>query len=441
VSGIELGLASFGLLLALLALRVPIGVAMMATGILGYVAYVGWLPLMGYLKQAAYQKFANYDLSVIPLFLLMGYFAGQAGVSQSLYRVANAFLGHRRGGLAMGTIGACAGFGAICGSSLATAATMCKVALPEMRRYGYSDRLSTGTLAAGGTLGILIPPSIVLAVYGILTEQNIGTLFMAAILPGVIATAGYMLAIAIYVRVLPDAGPAGPRADSHERLLAIRDVWPVVVIFAIVIGGIYGGLFTPTEGAAIGAVATGLLGVTRGMLGWDGFKEALLGTAETTGMIFLILLGADLFNAFLAFTQLPATAAREIGASGLAPMVVLVGILMLYFVLGCLMDSLSMVLLTIPVFFPTIMALDFGLTPDQTAIWFGILVLMTVEVGLITPPVGMNVYVINSMARNVPMIETFRGVTPFLISDFLRIALLTAFPVISLWLVGVLQGW
>jgi C4-dicarboxylate transporter DctM subunit len=433
VSGMELALAMFGALLVLLALRIPIAVAMLTAGVVGYVSVVGWPPLMAYLKSAAYFRFSNYDLSIIPLFLLMGYFAGKAGVSQALYRAGYVFLGHHKGGLAMATMGACAGFGAICGSSLATAATMAQVALPEMRRYGYSGRLATGTLAAGGTLGILIPPSVVLAVYGILAEQNIGTLFVAAIIPGIIATVGYMLAIAVYVRLYPEHGPAGTRSTRAEKIEAVRDIWPVLVIFGIVIGGIYGGVFTPTEAAAFGAAATGLLAVARRSLSLSGFLECVAGTAQTTAMIFLILLGADLFNAFLAFTRMPADLSVLVGQSGWNPYLIVVAILVLYFVLGCLMDSLSMILLTIPVFLPSIRALDFGMSWDETAIWFGILVLMTTEVGLITPPVGMNVYVINSMAKDTPMSETFKGVVPFLISDVLRIALLAAFPAISLW--------
>jgi tripartite ATP-independent transporter DctM subunit len=429
----ELALAMFGALLVLLALRIPIAVAMLTAGVVGYVSVVGWPPLMAYLKSAAYFRFSNYDLSIIPLFLLMGYFAGKAGVSQALYRAGYVFLGHHKGGLAMATMGACAGFGAICGSSLATAATMAQVALPEMRRYGYSGRLATGTLAAGGTLGILIPPSVVLAVYGILAEQNIGTLFVAAIIPGIIATAGYMLAIAVYVRLYPEHGPAGARSTRAEKIEAVRDIWPVLVIFAVVIGGIYGGVFTPTEAAAFGAAATGLLAVARRSLSLSGFLECVAGTAQTTAMIFLILLGADLFNAFLAFTRMPADLSVLVGQSGWNPYLIVAAILVLYFVLGCLMDSLSMILLTIPVFLPSIRALDFGMSWDETAIWFGILVLMTTEVGLITPPVGMNVYVINSMAKDTPMSETFKGVVPFLISDVLRIALLAAFPAISLW--------
>jgi len=432
VSPATLALLMFGLLLALMALRVPIALAMLAAGGIGYVSMVGVAPLLAYLKTAAYYRFSTYDLSIIPLFLLMGYLASLAGVSRSLYRVGYVLVGHRRGGLAMASIAACAGFGAICGSSLATAATMGKVALPEMRRYGYADRLSTGTLAAGGTLGILIPPSVVLAVYGILAEQNIGTLFVAAMLPGVLAAGGYLVTIALYVHFRPEDGPAGPRASLAERITAVAESWPVVAIFVLVVGGIYGGIFTPTEGAAFGAAATLLLAGLRGELSAANLREAVLGTAETTAMIFLILLGADLFNAFLAFTRLPAELAAWVGDSGLPPRLVIACILVLYVALGCVMDSLSMILLTVPVFLPALKALQFGLSWDETAIWFGVLALSSAEIGLITPPVGMNVFVINALARTTPMAETFRGVLPFLGSDLVRLTLLLAVPDLSL---------
>jgi tripartite ATP-independent transporter DctM subunit len=352
-----------------------------------------------------------------------------------LFRAANVWLGHRRGGIAMATVGGCAAFGAICGSSLATAATMAQVALPEMRRYGYSGALATGTLAAGGTLGILIPPSVILVVYAILTEQNIAKLFIAAFVPGIIAALGYIAAIALFVRIDPQAGPAGERASGRERLLSLVETWPVILIFLLVIGGIYAGWFTPTEGAAVGAFSTGALAFVRGGMRLAGLIECLKGTAETTAMIFLILLGAALYNAFLALTRMPIDAAAMIGASGLSPMWVIAAILLLYLALGCLMDSLSMILLTIPIFFPIVMGLDFGLDPEETAIWFGIIALVVVEVGLITPPVGMNVFVINSMAGDVPMLESFRGVMPFLASDIIRVVLLVALPAISLFLV------
>ena len=439
MTGLETaGLAIAGLM-ALLLLRVPVGLAMLLAGGAGYVALAGWVPLINYLKTAPYWRFAGYELSVVPLFLLMGRLASEAGLSRSLFSACNAWLGHRRGGVALASVGACAAFGAICGSSLATASTMGRVALPEMRRLGYAPAMASGVLAAGGTLGILIPPSIVLVLYAILTEQNLVKMFMAAFLPGLLAALGYLLAVAVTVRVLPHWGPAAPRAGRAERLAGLRDTCPVLAIFLLVIGGIYAGWFTPTEAAALGAAATGLLALLRGRLGWAGLARGLLGTAETTAMVFLILLGADVFNVFLALSRLPAEAAVFFAAAEATPYLVLVGMLLLYLVLGCVMDSLSMILLTVPVFFPVVMALDFGLGPEETALWFGILALVVVEVGLITPPVGMNVLIINSLARDIPLAESFRGVLPFLLSDGLRVALLIAFPGISLWLVRVLN--
>ena len=399
----------------------------------------GWSPLLNYLKSVAFSRFSVYDLSVIPMFLMMGQFASRGGLSKSLFDAANALIGHWRGGVAMAAVGACAGFGAICGSSLATAATMGQVALPELRRLNYQPALATGTLAAGGTLGILIPPSIVLVVYAILAEQNIAKLFMAAFVPGIIAALGYMIAIAIYVRVKPGSGPAGEHHTWQQRIRALKDVWPVLTLFLVVIGGIYGGLFTPTEASAIGTVGALFFAVWLGGMRWDGLVEGLYGTAEATAMIFLILLGADVLNVFLALTQMPVELARWVGSSGLSPLAVMFTILAIYVVLGCLMDSLSMILLTMPIFLPIVMGLDYwGLNPTDKSIWFGILALMVVEVGLITPPVGMNVYIINRLARDVPMAETFKGVVPFLISDALRITLLVFFPILSLWLVRLL---
>ena len=435
MSGTAVGAGFFCLMLVLLALRVPIAVAMFITGAAGYITMAGLDPLLSYLKTVAYGRYSIYDLSVVPLFLLMGNFASRGGLSKALFAAAEAMIGHYRGGIAMAAVGACAGFGAICGSSLATAATMGQVALPELRRFKYSPGLATATLAAGGTLGILIPPSIVLVIYAILTEQNIAKLFLAAFLPGILAALGYMVAIAIFVRLYPGSGPAGDTRTWGERISALIDVWPVIVIFIVVIGGIYGGVFTPTEAAAVGTFGAGLLAVFRG-LRWDGFLECLYGTAEATAMIFFILLGADILNVFLALTQMPVELARWVEGSGLAPLLVLFAILAIYVILGCIMDSLSMILLTIPIFFPVIMGLDYwGLAPTEKAIWFGILALMVVEIGLITPPVGMNVYIINSLARDVPMSVTFRGIVPFLISDAVRVMLLVFFPVLSLYLV------
>jgi tripartite ATP-independent transporter DctM subunit len=439
MSGVEFGFVMFAAMLAMLAIRIPIGIAMLATGVIGYVTMTGWAPLLSYLKTVAYGRFSVYDLSVVPMFLLMGQFASRGGLSKSLFDAANALIGHWRGGVAMAAIGACAGFGAICGSSLATAATMGQVALPELRRLRYEPALATGALAAGGTLGILIPPSVVLVVYAILAEQNIAKLFMAAFVPGLLATLGYLIAIAVYVRVKPDAGPNGERATWRARLAALRDVWPVLTLFLLVIGGIYGGIFTPTEAAAIGTAGSLFFAVWLGGMRWKGLLECLYGTAEATGMIFLILLGADVLNVFLALTQMPVELAKWVGGTGLSPLAVLFVIIGIYLLLGCLMDSLSMILLTIPIFLPIVMGFDyFGLEASEKAIWFGIIALMVVEIGLITPPVGMNVYIINSLARDVPMAETFRGVLPFLASDALRVLLLVFFPVLSLWLVRVL---
>ena len=440
MSGVGFGFLMFGAMLVLLAVRVPIGIAMLATGVAGYVTMSGWSPLLAYLKTVAWARFSVYDLSIIPMFLLMGQFASRGGLSRALFGAANALMGHWRGGVAMAAVGACAGFGAICGSSLATAATMGQVALPELRRMNYQPALATGALAAGGTLGILIPPSVVLVVYAILSEQNIAKLFMAAFVPGILAMVGYLIAIAVYVRIRPDAGPANVRRTWPERFRALGEVWPVATLFVVVIGGIYGGVFTPTEAAAIGTVGSLVFAVWLGGMRWKAFVECLAGTAEATGMIFLILLGADVLNVFLALTQMPGELARWVVGLGWPPFAVLAVIIGIYVVLGCLMDSLSMILLTIPIFFPMVMGMDFhGLDATGKAIWFGILALMVVEIGLITPPVGMNVYIINSLARDVPMAETFRGVVPFLISDAVRVTLLVAFPSLSLWLVRALS--
>jgi tripartite ATP-independent transporter DctM subunit len=437
--GVEAGVGLFVLLLAMIAVRVPVGLAMLIAGMVGYAGLNGWLPLINYFKTAAYHRFSTYELSVIPLFLLMGQFATHAGLSRALFETANRFLGRRRGGIAMAAIGGCAAFGSICGSSLATAATMGQVALPEMRRYGYSGALSTGALAAGGTLGILIPPSVILVIYAILTEQSIGKMFIAAVVPGVIAALGYMVAIAVYVRIHPEAGPAAPKASLRLGRASLINSILVLMIFVVVIGGIYSGRFTPTEGAAVGAFLTGAMAFTVGRMRGQGLVVCLLGTAQASAMIFLILFGAEVFNAALALSQMPQQAAQAVAAAGWSPMTVLVGMLLLYLVFGCVMDSLSMILLTIPVFFPVISSLDFGLGPEETAIWFGILALIVVEVGLITPPVGLNVFIINAIADDVPITDTYRGVLPFLASDVVRVVLLVSAPAITLALPRLLE--
>lgn len=438
MTGLEYGAIGFAALLVLLALRIPIGIAMLTVGMVGYVSISGLPALLNHLKTDMYWRFTTYDLSVVPLFVLMGQFAAKAGLSHALFRAANVWLGHHRGGIAMAAVGGCAGFGAISGSSLATAATMGQVALPELKRYNYAGSLATGALAAGGTLGILIPPSVVLIIYAIIVEANIVTLFQAAFIPGILATLGYMATIAIMVRINPEAGPAGPRATAKERWEAVLDIWPVLVIFILVMGGIYFGFFTPTEGAGVGVSGTFLIAITRGGMRWEGFVDALLGAASTTALIFLILLGAAMFNAFLGFSQLPFYAANFFKESGFAPMTVLLTMVVLFILLGFVMDSLSMILLTVPIFWPIIAALDFGLQPEDLKLWFGIIALIVVEVGLITPPVGLNVFVINSMAKDVPMIETFKGVFPFLLSDAVRVALIIFFPIITLILPQIL---
>ena len=432
IIGVLVGLLAIGLL----ALRIHIGIAMLVAGSIGYVLLSGWSPLMSYFKTLAYGRFSMYDLSVVPLFLLMGNIAAHGGLSSRLFQATSAFLGHHRGGMAMSAVGACAGFGAICGSSLATAATMGRVALPELRKHNYSPALTTGALAAGGTLGVLIPPSVALVIYAILAEQNVAVMFVAAMVPGILATLGYMLAIAIVVRVKPNSGPASVRLPWAERFKALGRVWPILMVFLVVVGGIYGGVFTPTEAAAIGVLATLLIAVLMREISVDGFIQAVLGAMESTAMIFLILIGADVLNSFLALSQISQLLADLAVNSGWSPLLILAAMMVMYVLLGCVMDSLSMILLTIPIFLPIIMGLDFwGLEYTDKAVWFGILALMVVEIGLITPPVGMNVFIINSLAKDVPMGETFKGVLPFLASDVVRVVLLIMFPSLSLWLV------
>ena len=436
MSDLALGFLSFPVLLGLIFLRAPIGLAMLLCGIGGlWLATDGTTVFMARLKSETYSTFSSYSLSIIPLFLLMGQFATHSGMSQALFRAAGAFLGHRKGGMAMAAVGACAGFGAICGSSLATAATMGKVALPELRRSGYAGGFATATLAAGGTLGILIPPSVILVIYAILTEQNIAKLFAAAIIPGLLAALGYMLTIAIYVRLYPDQAGTQDRLPLRDRLQALLPVWPVLLVFGLVVGGIYNGWFTPTEGAAVGAAGTGVIALVSGRLGWGALRDSLMQTATGTGMIFFIVLGAAFYNGFLALTKVPQELSTWVAGQGFSPMMIMVMILVFYLILGCLMDSLSMILLTVPIFWPVISTLDFGMTPDHLAIWFGILVLIVVEVGLITPPVGMNLFIINSMDRTTKITATYRAVLFFVASDIIRVVILLMFPIITLILI------
>ncbi len=436
MTNLELGYWSFPVLLLLIFLRAPIGLAMFLAGLGGLWLIDGNPSIaLNKLKSETFTTFANYDLSVVMMFLLMGQFASLSGMSQGLFRAAAAFLGHRKGGVAMASIGACAGFGSICGSSLATAATMGRVALPELKRYGYEGGLSQASLAAGGTLGILIPPSVILVIYAILTEQNIEELFLAAVIPGILAAIGYMLVIAIYVRLYPGSAGAGERLPYAARMRALADVWQILVVFVLVVGGIYWGWFSPTAGAAVGALSTGLIALFTGNLSWQKFGQALMGTAVSSAMIYFIIFGAEFYNGFLALSQMPQHLTGWVTTQGFSPWMVLILVLVLYLLLGCLMDSLSMILLTIPIFWPVMATLDFGMTPDQTAIWFGILVLIVVEVGLITPPVGMNLFVINSMDKSTRMPAVYKAALFFIASDILRVAVLVAFPAITLFLI------
>jgi C4-dicarboxylate transporter DctM subunit len=433
------GLTMFGGMLLLMVVRVPIAVAMFIPGALGYWFMTNDSALLNQLKGSSVARLTVYDLSVIPLFLLMGQFATQGGLSRALFQAAAAFVGHIRGGLAMASVLAAGAFGAVCGSSVATSATITQVAYPEMKAHGYHGRLSTAALAAGGTLGILIPPSVPLVVYAILTEQNIAKLFAAAMVPGILAMLGYIVVVGLIARRKPELAPPLEPLAWPARWRALLAIWPIVAIFLLVFGGIYTGLFSPTEGAAVGAVSTFAAGLAQRELGWSGIKTSFLGTAETSAMVFMIFLGADMINASLALTQMPAAVAAWVGSLPVAPLWIVGAVLVLYIILGGVMDELSMMLLTIPVIFPAIMQLPLlGLGPEQKAIWFGILVLMTVSFGLIAPPVGLNVYVVNGIAKDVPMNETYKGVLPFLAWDVARTVLLLLFPVISLGLVELL---
>jgi tripartite ATP-independent transporter DctM subunit len=429
-----IGIAGLVCLLALIAVRVPIAYTMILVGIIGTTIQSGPAIVLNQLKDLAYAQFSIYDLSVLPMFILMGGLASRCGLSRDLFRGANAWLGRFRGGVAMAAVAACAGFGAVCGSSTATASTMGQVALPELRRYKYSPSLATGTIAAGGTLGILIPPSVVLIVYAIIVEANVVTMFAAALIPGILAMLLFMLTVAVYVRLVPGSGPTGEAVSRSELLAASIGVIPVLVVFGVVIGGIYAGIYNPTAAAAVGVFLVVAYGFVTRRLSIGGMGDALLETARTSGMIFLILLGAELLKIFMARAGVPQAAAEALQGSGLSPVMILVLIIILYLILGCLMDSLSMVILTVPFFWPVVSGLDFGLSPGDLKIWFGIIILIVVELGLITPPVGLNVFIINSLAPDVPMRQTFKGVMPFFAAEMLRITLLVAIPSITLLL-------
>ena len=416
------------LLFTLLALGMPIGFGMGVTALLGTMLLLDARAALALLGQTVYETAINYDLSVLPMFVLMGYLASGAGLSEALYRACNAWLGHRRGGLALATIGACGAFAAICGSSLATAATMAQVALPEMRRYKYDDRLATGCVAAGGTIGILIPPSVIMVIYGLMTQTSISKLFLAGFLPGFLTVAGFMLTISVMCRLRPHYGPRAERTPYGQRFLALRDIWGSALLFLVVIGGLYAGVFSPTEAAGVGAVGAAILAAVNRRLTFKLLHDSLVDTVKTTAMIFTILIGAILLNNFLVLASIPDLMSNWIASLPLGRTMILVVILLVYVVLGCLLDSLAMILLTIPIFFPILVKLGYD------PIWFGIIIVMVVELGLITPPIGMNVFVIKGMVNEVPLYTIFAGVTPFIIAQVILIAILVAFPEIALWL-------
>lgn len=418
----------FVALFALMLLRVPVGIAMGLVGLAGFGYLAGAGPALNLLAQSPLRTATAGEFAVIPMFLLMGALASTSGMSRELFRAANSFLGHFRGGLGIATIAACGGFAAICGSSVATAATFSSVAYPEMRRYGYPQSFATGVVAAGGTLGIMIPPSTVFAVYGLITEQDIGKLFVAGIIPGIVAVTMYIVTINIIGMARPNFLPTGPRSSWAERGAAIRDIWAVTLLFVFIIGGLYGGLFTATEAAGAGAAGAFIIAVLRRRLSWTEFWRSCAETVRTTAAVFTILIGALLFGYFLTITQTPQKVTAFLTGLGLGKYGVLILIMVMYLVLGCIMDAMAMIILTIPIVFPVIKALGFD------PIWFGVIIVMTVELGLIHPPVGMNVFVIKSVIKDVRISTIFYGVLPFVATDILRLAILIAFPILATFL-------
>ncbi|QFU16100.1 TRAP transporter large permease [Microvirga thermotolerans] len=423
-----IGFLGFVVALALIAFGFPVAVAMAVVGVAGFWLLNGWTGAAFILGSSPFEAVFPYSLSVIPLFVMMGVFAARAGLSRSLFNVVNGFFGHIRGGLAVTAVGACALFGAICGSSLATVATMGRVAIPEMKRHGYSNSLSSAAIAAGGTLGVLIPPSILLVIYGILTQTSIGQLFIGAIIPGIVGTILYCIAIVVQVKLSPELAPPTPRADWATRFSTLGRVWGVVLLFGLVIGGIYFGLFSPTEAAAVGAVGAFVLAVLSGELDRAALRDAVRETASLTGMIFFILIGASLFNYFLETTGLPSGLIGLIQSSGLSPTAVLVLILVFYVVLGCFMDSMSMILLTVPFLAPVAQTLGYDM------VWFGILIVTVAEIGLITPPVGMNLFVVQATMPGLTQRTVVSGILPFILADFVRLVILVSVPALTLWL-------
>ena len=426
--------ASIGIvgMLVLIALHIPIGVAMAIAGFVGVGILLDWGPAITLFGTETSAHLASTELAVIPLFLLMGSFAGAAGLSSDIYRLAYVFVGHRSGGLALATIGGCAGFGAVCGSSVATAATMTKIALPEMLERRYHPSLAAGSIASGGTLGMLIPPSVIMVLYGVLTEQFVIALFVAAVVPGLIAVAFYFIAIGIYVRVNPESGPAGPKFSWAERRKVFIQSWGVILLAVVVSGGIYAGVFTVAEAAAVGASLAFLFAWGRGRLNRETFWEVLTETAGSTGMIYLIIIGASIFSYFVTLSGLSESFVESVAGLGVNKFVILLLLYLMYLILGSIFDTVAAMVLTLPFVFPLILNLGFD------PIWFGVINVMVIEIGMITPPIGINVFVLHGMAKNIPLNTIFRGIVPFLIADFAKLALLTVFPALALWLPKVL---
>ena len=422
------GITAFLVLIFLLAITVPIGVAMMLCGVGGLAMIIGLVPSLSLFGTTVMQSVVTYDLSIIPLFILMGALASRSGLSQELYDAFNAWLGGFRGGLALATVGACGAFAAICGSSVATAATMSKVALPEMKKYRYSDSMATGSVAAGGIIGILIPPSVILVLYGLLTESSIGDLFIAGFLPGILTILVFMIVISIVTRLNPESGPAGEKSTWKQKLNATLKTWAITALFATVIGGIYFGVFTPTEAAGVGAFGALFIAFSRKRLNREMMIETLLETGQTSAMIFTILIGAITLNNLVIFSGLANALADFVSGLDMSPATVMLIILLMYLIMGCFLDALAMILLTVPIFYPIV--LDLGYDP----IWFGIIVVMVVELGLITPPIGMNVFVIKGMVQSVPLVSIYKGVLPFVIGQVVLIIAVFLIPEIALWL-------
>jgi tripartite ATP-independent transporter DctM subunit len=428
MSSDAIAVLGFVALFVLMLLRVPVGMAMGLVGVTGFAYLVNGDAALKIIGHTSMRTVTDYTFGVIPMFLLMGAFVSNSGMSRELFRAANSFVGHFRGGLGIATIAACAGFAAISGSSVATAATFATVAYPEMRRYNYPQSFATGVIAAGGTLGAMLPPSTVLAVYGIITEQDIGKLFIAGIIPGLLAASMDMLTVVVIGWLRPDFLPVAPRHSWKERLIGLRDIWAMLLLFIFVIGGLYGGLFTPTEAGGVGATGALIIGIVRGKLDGLQIRRSLLQAVRTAAAVLTVLIGALLFGYFLTVTQTPQKVTAFLTALGLGRYGVLALIMVMYIVLGCLMDSLAMIILTIPIIFPVIMQLGFD------PIWFGVIIVMTVELGLIHPPVGMNVFVIKSVVQEVTFSTIFRGVLPFILTDLIRLVILIAFPILALWL-------